>query len=59
MEIKPISSDADLQAALARADALWGSPSHTPEGDELERLCAEIERYEAKRYPLESEPATE
>lgn len=59
MDIKPISNDEDLKAALARADALWGVPGHTPEGDELERLCVEIERYEAKRYPFESELTTE
>lgn len=52
MDIKPIHSDDDLKAALARVEALWGSPRHTPQGDELEILSILIEKYEAERFPM-------
>ena len=38
MNIKPIRNDADLRAALARLDKLWGAARDTPEGDELDVL---------------------
>lgn len=52
MNIKLIRSEADLVAALARVDQLWGATSGTSEGDELEVLALLIEKYEAERYPM-------
>ena len=35
MNIRPIRTDEDLKAALARVDDLWGAGMGTPQGDEL------------------------
>lgn len=52
MNIKPIRTDDDLQAALERVNALWGTPAGTPEGDELEILALLIQKYEDEHYPM-------
>ena len=53
MEIRPIRTNDDLTAALARIDALWGKEPGTPEGDELDILVALVEHYESKHFPVE------
>src|ERR1700684_142295 len=53
MEIKPIRTDEDHEAALRRISALWGAPEGTPEGDELDILATLVERYEETRWPFE------
>ena len=35
MNIKPIHTQEDLTAALARVEQLWGAQIGSPEGDEL------------------------
>lgn len=50
--IKPIKSEVDYEAALARVETLWGATPDTPEGDELEVLFTLVEAYEAKHYPI-------
>ncbi|MBB3192625.1 helix-turn-helix domain-containing protein [Halomonas cerina] len=52
MNIQPIRSDADLDRAFARLEALWGVEEGTPEADELEVLSILIERYEDEHYPI-------
>lgn len=52
MDIHRIRNDADLTAALARVDAIWGATEGTPEADELEVLAVLIEAYETKHYPI-------
>jgi len=52
MNIKPIRNDADLRAALARLDQLWGASQDTPEGDELDVLALLVEKYEDEHYPI-------
>lgn len=52
MEIKPIRSAADYQAALERIEALWGSEPGTPEGDLFEILFTLVEAYEETHYPI-------
>lgn len=49
-ELKPLRSAADHQAALAEIEALWGSPSGTPEGDRLDVLATLIDVYEAQSF---------
>lgn len=51
--IRPIRSEADYSDALHRVEALWGSPSGTPEGDELDILVPLIEAYERAHYPID------
>ena len=53
MNIKPIKSEADYDAALTAIDGLMGSAPDTPEGDELEVLVTLVEAYEAERWPIE------
>jgi len=49
MDIRPIRTDEDHRAALAKIDASWGAAEGTEEGDKLEVLVALVELYEAKR----------
>jgi HTH-type transcriptional regulator / antitoxin HigA len=53
MEIKPIRSEADCEAALRRIEALWGAAAGTTEGDELEVLVTLTEAYEREHYPID------
>ena len=48
MNIKPIKSEADYDAALTAIDGLMGAAPDTPEGDELEVLVTLVEAYEAE-----------
>lgn len=52
MQIRPIRTNDDLTAALARIDALWGKEPGTPEGDELDILVDLVEHYESKHFPV-------
>ena len=52
MEIRPIRTDKDHQAALAEIDTCWGAPEGTEEADRLDVLVALVEIYEAKRWPI-------
>lgn len=54
MTIRPIRSDADYEAGLARLETLMEARAGTPEGDELEVLSALIERFEDERFPVEA-----
>ena len=52
MELKPIQSEADYEAALAEIDQMWGSPFGSPEGGKLDALVTLVEMYEEKHYPI-------
>ena len=52
MNIKPIKSDADYEAALTRIMILMDAEKDTPEGDELDVLGTLVEAYEAKLYAI-------
>lgn len=52
MLVKPIRSESDYEANLARLEELIDAAPGTPEGDELEVLATIIERYEDARYPV-------
>jgi len=54
MNIKPIKTKKDYQAALKRIEELWGSKDNTPKGDEFEVLFTLVESYEDKHYPIPS-----
>jgi HTH-type transcriptional regulator/antitoxin HigA len=53
MNIRPIRSDSDHKAALARIEAVWGASEGTPEGDELDILAILVEEFENRHYPVE------
>jgi len=53
MDIKPIKTKTDYQAALKEIEALMDARPRTPKGDRLEVLVTLVEAYEAKHYPLD------
>ena len=53
--IKPIRTEADYHATLARVDVIFDSQPGDPDADELEILVTLIEAYEAQHHPI-SEP---
>lgn len=53
MEIKPIRTDADHDAALREIERLWGAPEGTPRGDRLDVLLALVEAYERAHHPID------
>ena len=54
MNIFPIRTENDYDAALKRIDQLMNAELGTPEGDELDILVTLVEAYEAKHYPIPS-----
>lgn len=52
VEIKPIRTEADYEAALAEVEQLFEAVPGTPEGDRLEILTTLVEAYEEKHYPI-------
>ena len=52
MEIRPINTEADHDAALAEIEALLGSEPGTAECDRLQVLSILVEAYEDERYPI-------
>ena len=52
-EGKPIRTEADYAAALARVDELMEAEPGTPEGEELDVLVDLVELYESKHVPME------
>ncbi len=52
MDIKPIRSEADYQAALKEIEKLIDSQPGTPEGDRMDILATLVEAYEAKHFPI-------
>jgi HTH-type transcriptional regulator / antitoxin HigA len=50
--IKPIGTESDCAAALARVHALMDAELGTPEGEELDVLVDLIEHYESKHVPM-------
>ena len=55
MNIQPIHTKADYQAALKRVSSLIDADPKrgTPEADHLEVLGTLVQAYEAKKYPIE------
>lgn len=52
MDIRPIKTEADHTAALARIDALMDAAPDSPEGDELDVLVTLVEAWEANHTPI-------
>lgn len=53
MNIKPIKTDADYQAALKEIESLMMAEADSPEGEKLDVLVTLIEAYEAKHFPMD------
>jgi len=52
MEIKPIKTEQEYEAALKEVERLFDAEPGTPDGDRLEVLVALVEAYEDKHYPI-------
>ena len=52
MDIRPIKTDVDYEAALREIEGLFDSQPGTPEGDRLEVLVTLVEAYENKHFPI-------
>ena len=51
-DVKPIRTEKDYEAALARVDELMGAAPGSLEGDELDVLVDLVELYESKHEPM-------
>jgi HTH-type transcriptional regulator/antitoxin HigA len=57
MEIRPIRTEADYEAALAEVEVFFDMAPEpapgTPDGDRFDILVTLISAYEAQHYPIE------
>jgi HTH-type transcriptional regulator/antitoxin HigA len=54
MEIRPIRTEADYDAAIAEIDRLWKAEPGTDDGDKLSILAILVEKYENERWPIDT-----
>ena len=52
MNIRPIRTEADYKAALARVEALMDAEADSPEGEELDVLATLVSVHEKEHYPI-------
>lgn len=53
MQLKPIKTEADHDAALREIEHLWGAEDGTPDGDRLDILTTLVEAYEEAHFPID------
>lgn len=53
VEVRPIRTKRDYEAALKEAERLWGAKTGTRDGDRLDVLATLIDAYEAEHYPMD------
>ena len=53
MQLKPIKTDVDHEAALKEIERLWGAAEGTADGDRLEILITLAESYEVANFPMD------
>ena len=53
MQLKPIKTDADHEAALKEIERLWGAAEGTADGDRVEILITLAEAYEEAHFPMD------
>lgn len=52
MDVQPIRTEADYEAALAEIERLFDAALNTPENDQFDMLTTLVEAYEAQHYPI-------
>ncbi|MCI0694939.1 transcriptional regulator [candidate division KSB1 bacterium] len=52
MDVRPIKTEADYQAALEEIERLFDAVPGTPDGDHLEVLTTLVEAYEEQHHPI-------
>ena len=53
IEVRPIRSEADHEAAIEEVARLWGAASGTVKGDRLDVLATLIDAYEATHHAMD------
>ncbi|MGD0829473.1 MAG: transcriptional regulator [Terracidiphilus sp.] len=53
MQLKPIKTEADHEAALLEIERLWGAAEGSAAGDRLEILITLTEAYEEAHFPMD------
>ncbi len=53
MDIHPIRSEADYEAAVAEIERLWDAEPGSDDSDKLDILATLVERYENQRWPAD------
>jgi HTH-type transcriptional regulator/antitoxin HigA len=54
MQLKPIKTIADHEAALKEIERLWAAEEDTPESDRLEILTTLVEAFEESNFPIDT-----
>jgi HTH-type transcriptional regulator / antitoxin HigA len=54
MDIKPIKSQTDYEAALAEVERLWSAPAGSASAERLDVFTTLIEAYESRQFPIEA-----
>lgn len=54
MEIHPIRTEKDYEAAVAEIERLWGAEPGTDDGDKLDILATLVEKYENEHWPIDT-----
>jgi HTH-type transcriptional regulator/antitoxin HigA len=52
MELRPIRTKKEYQAALVEAERLWDAPAKSAQADRLDVITLLIEQYERQHYPI-------
>jgi HTH-type transcriptional regulator/antitoxin HigA len=52
MDVTPMKTKADFQAALAEIERLWNAEPDTPDGDRLDIIMTLVEAYERRHHPM-------
>ena len=58
VDVKPIRTEADYEAALAEVERLWGAKLGTPQGDQLDLLATLIDAYEGEYHSIDAPGAS-
>src|SRR6266699_1584379 len=53
VEVRPIRTKRDFEAALKEIERLWGAKAGTSDGDRLDVLATLVDAYEAEHYPMD------
>jgi HTH-type transcriptional regulator / antitoxin HigA len=53
VEVRPIRTKRDYEAALKEVERLWGAKAGTSDGDRLDVLATLVDAYEAEHYPMD------
>lgn len=54
VEVNPIRTESEYEAALAEVESLIASRAGTPEGDRLDVLVALVQAWEAEHHPIDA-----